>query len=256
MKQTRGEIRVGRCTYDKAGARTDPSFPGFTPIIVLTKSSAYGALGPYELKDEKGEIMENHWQKCKVYATIPASKQTYSRYDKTVIWDHPAETHAIFKREPEATWQVLPAYFAWREKLEKAPKAVRYPVGFNHRHRCLFSLAERSDGVIDPTPLDYIAGRKVIYAPLYERLARKCPLFAKLQVRLNAGESLCVIEVDGPHQEALDYYVEKYGVSRDFIENGTMLATPQNLSIMLNDEKFSYGHGYVLAGALLDLHVE
>lgn len=52
-------IRVGRREYRKDGSYKDPSYPGFTPILVLTKSSAYGSLGPYCLKDEKGRIMEN-----------------------------------------------------------------------------------------------------------------------------------------------------------------------------------------------------
>ena len=256
MKGEPGRVRVGRCTYDKAGKRTDPSFPGFTPIVVLTKSSEYGALGPYELWDANGRNMENLWQAVKVYSEVPASRQTYSRYDPTVIWDHPAEQHAVFKRDPEPTWCVLPAYFAWREKLSKASKAIRYPVGFKHRSKCLFAMAEREDGSIDPTPLNYIQGRKKIYAPLYERLVREKPLFGVLQKRLLAGESLLVIEVDGPHQESLDYYKRQYGVADDFIERGTMLATKQNLSIMLNDDKHSYGHGYVLSSALQDLHIE
>jgi hypothetical protein len=65
-----GQIRVGRCIYDRAGKRTDPSFDGFTPILVLTKSSAYGALGPYVLKNKKGQIMEDIYQ---------FSKESYKR---------------------------------------------------------------------------------------------------------------------------------------------------------------------------------
>jgi len=53
---------------------------------VLTKSSAYGSLGPYELRDQLGRTMEGIWQCSKVYPDVPASRQTYSRYDQTVIW--------------------------------------------------------------------------------------------------------------------------------------------------------------------------
>lgn len=28
-------IRVGRCKFNSSGNRTDPSYPGFTPILVL-----------------------------------------------------------------------------------------------------------------------------------------------------------------------------------------------------------------------------
>jgi hypothetical protein len=43
------------------------------------------------------------------------------------------------------------------------------------------------------------------------------------------GENLLIIEVDGPHQEDLQYYKDKYGVSDNFIENGTMLVTKDNI---------------------------
>jgi len=55
-------IRVGRTIYQKNGPRVDPSFDGFTNIIVLLKNtSEWGPLSPFELKDEKGRIMENVW---------------------------------------------------------------------------------------------------------------------------------------------------------------------------------------------------
>lgn len=73
-------IRVGRCIYDKNGNRTDPSYPGFTPIVVLMSShSEWGALGPYILKNEKGQIFENAYQFIRCYEKVPATKQYYSR---------------------------------------------------------------------------------------------------------------------------------------------------------------------------------
>lgn len=53
-------IRVGRRKYGKKGLYTDPTYPGFTPIIVLMKGhSEWGKLGPYELRYDGGRIMEN-----------------------------------------------------------------------------------------------------------------------------------------------------------------------------------------------------
>ncbi len=46
-------VRVGRIT-DK-----HPSYVGFIPIVIMTKSSKYGAISPYCLKNESGHIMEN-----------------------------------------------------------------------------------------------------------------------------------------------------------------------------------------------------
>lgn len=242
-----GEVRVGTRIYNN-GKHYDPTYPGFTPIIVLTKSSKYGSLGPYVLRDEKGRIFENLHQSAKVYGTVPATQQPYSRYDPRIIWDHPAEVHVI---EREEGYELQDAYYAWREKLMSCPYPVRYPVGYDHRHTCLFALDENY------TPLDYIESRKKIYFTLYVDLVKKEKQFRELQKRLYNGENLLIIEVDGPHEESLGYYMTKYGVKDNFIENNTILANKENLEIMLNDTKHPFGHGYCLAAALQDikLHV-
>lgn len=77
----------------------------------------------------------------------------------------------------------------------------------------------------------------------------------KLKKWLQEGKNLLIIEVDGPHQESLDYYKEKYNVDDDFIVNSTMLATKENLEIMLNDTKHPFGHMYCLAACLLGIEL-
>tara|TARA_R110001632_G_scaffold90880_3_gene195037 strand:- start:16168 stop:16926 length:759 start_codon:yes stop_codon:yes gene_type:complete len=248
MIKTKGEVRVGI---------KGVSFPGFSEILVLTKSSKYGAIGPYVLVDEKGRIMENIWQFSKVYEDVPKSVQRYSRYDQTIIWDHPAEKHVEVKistnedGKRKKDIKLLPSYKNWRKKGMEAEKPIRYPVGMKYRHKCLFALAETEDGKINSRPLNYIESRKVIYVPLYQRLIRNHPMFLKLKKRLNNGENLLIVEIDGPHPESLPYYKQKYEVNDDFIEKGTMLCTQENLNIMLGDEKHPYGHGYALAEELL-----
>ena len=137
-----------------------------------------------------------------------------------------------------------------------APDAIRYPVGYHYRHKCLFALADDNVGEIDFTPLNYIEARKKIYYPLYTRLVRKENQFKELKGRLDQGENLLIVEVDGPHQESLDYYKDKYMVDDNFIEKKTLLANRDNLSIMLNDPKHPFGHGYCLAAALLGFVLE
>jgi hypothetical protein len=51
-------IRVGRVYY-KNNKPQFPEYEDYTKIVVLTKSSEYGALGPYELSNNKNQIMEN-----------------------------------------------------------------------------------------------------------------------------------------------------------------------------------------------------
>lgn len=227
-------IRVGRIQ-----GNTQPSVKGFEKVVVMMKSSKYWELSPYYLKTEEGWIMENMWQFSKVYEKAPKSTQKYSRWDPTVIWDHPAETHVIDGGLTDAYWD-------WRKKGFENEYAVRYPVGFHHRKNCLYAF------VRDPSErLDYVESRKKLYVPMYIDLVRKQPKFKELQKKLRDGVNLLILEVDGPHQESIGYYRERYGVGTDFIKNGTMLATPENLEIMLNDAKYPFGHGYCLAAALL-----
>jgi hypothetical protein len=250
-------IRVGRCLYDSKGQVSYPSFEGFTEIIVMMRGhSKYSSLSPYYLKNEKGEIMENIWQFSKLYEVVPKTTQRFSRWNNKIIWEHPREIHyntevRDAKGNPEEG-QITDAYWAWRKKGFQTPDAIRYPVGFKARHNCLCALADED---LD-TPLDYIDSRKRIYVPTYIEMAKKTELFSELSRRLYEDkENLLIIEVDGPHQESLSYYQETYpdvGISDDFIQDHTMLATHQNLEIMLNDPKHPFGHGYCLAMALLN----
>lgn len=236
-------IRVGRVTWS-GNKRIEPSYPGFKKVLVLTASSPYGELGPYVLKDDQGRIMENIWQASKIYEKVPRTVCRSSRFDPTVIWDHQAETH--IKND-----EITDEYWAWREKLMFNSYAVRYPVGFDHRHKCLGAYLELEDGSINPEPLDYVTSRKLIYLPVYCKLAKEQPKFRALRKALDRGENLLILEVDGPHQEDLAYYIKTYNVDESFIEQDTILMTPENNKIMVNDTLHPYGHGYCLAVALL-----
>ena len=132
---------------------------------------------------------------------------------------------------------------------------LRYPAGFNNMKNCLYAIHEYEDGTLSGK-LDYIESRKITYLPLYCKLVKKEEQFSELKSRLENGENLLIIEVDGPHQESLKYYQEKYNVDDNFIENSTILINNRAIQIMLNDPKHPFGHGYCLAMALLDKDVE
>lgn len=159
-----GRVFVGRRLYGGGGKFLDPSMEGFTTILCLTPSSAYGALSPYSLTD------------------------------------------------PEAYESVL-------------------------------------DGYVD--------ARKQVHVPVYCQALQTHPMFRDLQARVQGGENLLIVEVDGPHYESAGYYVEKYGhkacgPGSNFVRpNGTVEATQKNMTLLLNDEKHPFGHGYCLAMALL-----
>jgi hypothetical protein len=238
-------IRVGRRIYN-GKKYTDPQYDDYIPIICMTASTAYGSLSPYVLKNDHGHIMENIWQFSKVYEKVPYTKQKYSSYDPTVIWEHPSEEHYT-------NGTITDAYLQWRKKGFENKYPVRYPVPFDYRHNCIGSIMD----VDKPVLLDYIEARKAIYLPMYCDLVKKDKKkFIKLKKMLKEGKKLLIIEVDGPHQESLDYYTKKYNTSDTFIERNTVEATKENLQILLNDRKHPFGHGYCLAVALLDLTLQ
>jgi len=255
-----GQVRVGRInTHEKYF----PSISGFTPTVVMTKSyGKYAALSPYLLRDENGYILENRRQASKIYNSIPRQSVPKSRFDKTVIWEYSAQIHTEeeekdiitagynrFQSTVENTLTILPEYWIWREKLMNNIEPVRYPAGYHNRHNCIGAIVSEEDEEL----IGYIESRKKIYIPIYLESVVKEKLFEELKNRLEKGENLLILEVDGPHQESLSYYKVKYKVTDDFIVDSTVLATEENLKILLNDTKHPYGHGYCLAMALLDI---
>jgi len=256
-----GQVRVGTMTF---APKRVPSFPGFTPIIVMTKTyGRWWPLSPYALKTKEGWIMENVWQFSKVYEKVPAV-QIKQHPQAAVSWEWPAETHV------DEAGNILPAYWAWREAGFCHHTWVRYPVGKDYAKNCMYAMPNTSlpqsfpssspqpasGGESGVVRLNYVESRKAIYGAVYIELVKQHPMFKDLQDMLERGENLLIIEVDGPHEESLGYYQQTYGVADDFIEDNTMLATEANLHIMLNDTKHPFGHGYCLAAALQNIELK
>jgi len=254
-------IRVGRCTYDHKGVKTDPTFPNFVPIVVVMKShSRWYPLSPYYLTDEKGRIMENYWQFSKIYRNVGNSEQKKSRYDKSIIWSHPAETHVVTDNGID---KITNEYKQWRNKGMHCKEPIRYPVGFYNRHNCMGAYVYKtnpdgseSDEIDTSVLLDYISSRKQIYIKKYCELVKQHPLFLELKEMMKVGINLLIVDVDGPHQESIPYYVDTYHVSPNFIQQDTVLINQENINILLNDPKHPFGHGYCLAMALMDKDIE
>lgn len=240
-------IRVGTRKYNNNYQyHDDPSYEGFTKILCLTASTPYGSLGPYVLKDDKGRIIENIYQGSKIYKSVPSVMIPYSRYDDKIVWKWKAEHHV------DDDNNILPAYWKWRNALINNKYAVHYPLGNKKNNaKCLYAIKENIDGSYE-YDIDYIGGRKKIYCPSYCDAVKVMDQFIELKEKLDDGKNLLIIEVDGPHQESLNYYKDTYDVGDDFIEDDTLLVNKKNIKIMLNDEKHAFGHGYCLACALFD----
>ncbi len=248
-----GKVRVGKCLY-KNGKRIDPEYPEFTKIVCLTKSTEYGDLGPYCLKDDKDRLMENIWQFSKIYPKISKNKEKYSRYDSRIIWEWDKDTTFI-KKDIIKEDIITEDYYIWRKKGMNSKDPIRYPVGYNNMSSCVGVLLEAEKYDIK-NALGYVESRKKLYGPLYIDLVKKQKRFNELKKRLNNGENLLICEVDVAFQDGMTYYKEKFGVDNNFIENNTMEINQKNFDIVLNDSKYRCGHGYFLAAALLDLEIK
>jgi len=231
-------LRVGRA-YKVKGKWVYSSYEGFEPIIILTKDSPYASLSPFFLKSKDGVIMENDYQSNKIYPILPAHDER-NHFSGPVIWSQQREIHVDEKG------YLTPAYFAWRKRLKELKIWNRYPVGRKNMHLCRGSYLEEENRVIG-----YIEARSKIYATLYIREVMIEKQFQELIEKLKAGKKLLILEVDRPHQESLSHYKDKYKVADDFIVGDTMIATPENINIMLNDDTQKWGHCYTCAWALL-----
>jgi hypothetical protein len=243
----RGKLRIGRTIRVGRGYRT-PKLPGYTTVAVVSWNRTWKVLSPYNLKDEKGRLMENVWQFAKLYKKVRKTTQRKSQWDKKIIWK--VEKPEIHLDDDD---KITPEYWAWRKRGMEAKDPIRYPVGYKYRHECLFAIAEGDE---KHERLDYIQARKKIYVPEYARLVKQHVMFKGLKKRLEKGENILIIDVDGPHQESVPYYQEKYNVDANFVENDSVECTEENMRILLNDPKHPYGHGYVCATALLGKDIE
>jgi hypothetical protein len=123
------------------------------------------------------------------------------------------------------------AYAEWREAVQRCPHPLRRPNGTVKKNGApLFAYAP--DG---RTRLGYLASRSESYAPTYVMLARRQDAYWKIFDELLRGESVLLIEPDGPR-------CDEYPQGRPM--------TSEVLLEARQDTRRPFGHGYVLAWAL------
>jgi hypothetical protein len=238
-----GEIAVAKYYPD----REPPSVPGFETVVIHTSAKNFGGtLSPYQLKNERGQICENWWQFSKVNKSVTEQNISVSRYHpEQIVWQHPAEFHV--KDD-----QILPQYWDWRKKGMNNWYPVRYPNGYEGRKNVLFALWPKTPDLVnsrdekDYNRLDYIEARKVIYYGEYARLAPRNAEFQKMQARMQRGRSFLIAEVDGPDPDLS--YPPYNRISRS---NPGLVMNEKTATLLMNDRKKPFGHGYTIACLLL-----
>jgi hypothetical protein len=222
----RGKVAVAKYYYQN---RIVPQVKGYTSVLIHSSDKGIGGpLSPFHLKNEKGQLMENVWQFSKLYERVEAQNGK--------DWSHPAEVHVDEKGgEPNE------AYARWREKGMNHNRAVRYPNGYKGRTKCICSISE--DG---KQRLNYIQARKAIYCDFYVKHGLKHPSFLALKERLEKGENLLIVEVDGP-----DYNLTYEPYNRISKESPGLEMDEATVKMLLHDTRKPFGHGYVIAALLL-----
>lgn len=253
-----GKIRVGRLEYRYGSIIYEPYYEEYLPIKIMIKNDPkngeYGAISPFNVRVPVNGyplevIHENYWQFLKVYEKTPPIKQYFSKYDNRIRWEYD-ECIQINNNNVTAEW------YKWKDKGFNSQNWIRYPVGTKpeERAKCKYSLTLNDDGTVNESNKQtYISSRKVTYVTKYVENVIKYKEFLQLKKILLSGQNILIIEVDGPHQESLPYYIEKYGVNKNFIINNTVEVTVKNMKILLNDEKHAFGHGYCAAMELLEI---
>lgn len=238
IRLTRGLIKVAKYYPGKSEAKSH----GFKNVLIHTT----GDLSPYVLQNERGQLLENVWQFSKLYARVSAQRIPASRWKPDcIIWEHPEETHLSEEGIPTLR------YWLWRKKGMNNKYAVRYPNGYNGRHKCVCSIIV-PDGESDPVPykparLDYIEARKRIYCAEYARLAPHTTQFKELKFLLECGVNLQLLEVDGPDPELTFPPYDR--ISKD--DPGLLIEGEEIIKMLLNDSRKPFGHGYTIAALLL-----
>ena len=235
--------------------RPIPRMVGYQTILIHTSANGLGGcLSPYQLKNEFGHFLENIWQFSKLYERVGPQRTSKNRFHPDeLIWEHPDELH--MKRSEEDL--VTEEYWNWRKKGMENFYPIRWPNGYHGAKLCVCAIVTekwlKSPDSVDPSHespfvrLSYVEARKKIYCAEYVRLCPKQADFQKMKSMVQKGRNILIAEIDGPpiNQSYHGYPYNK--VSR--VSPGLVL-DEQVIRFLVEDERFPFGHGYVI-GALL-----
>lgn len=87
--------------------------------------------------------------------------------------------------------------------------------------------------------LNYVESRKLVYAPDYHSKIVNGPGIRRLKGMLEAGYSIAIMDFDGPRNDDGSPTVEK--------------VTVEMLKDKIADERFPFGHGYIVAATALGI---
>ena len=122
-------------------------------------------------------------------------------------------------------------FFAYRKKGFALTKGKRrpFPVKTHGYPTCAY---------YNNKSYNYLDSRKEIYVPIYRKLIEKLPIIKELRKLLKEGKNIMIIDGDGPPKK-------KYPEGLEM--------TQENWNKMIDNPKYPFGHGYVVASIISGL---
>ncbi len=145
-------------------------------------------------------------------------------------------------------WKGLPETAA-REFFKKAAKPKRrYPKGTSVSHSRW--RIPNLDG-----KMNYVESRKKVYVPFYHAYMENCASIKSLKACVERGDDVVVYDFDGPrlNKGETDF------MGRTATEDKDVACMQVSLELLvdkINDEKYPFGHGYVVAALLAGIPYE
>jgi hypothetical protein len=125
------------------------------------------------------------------------------------------------------------------EKTMKFWKGIKEPKRRFPGSKGMRVLYATWDGV---EHMDYVTSRKKVYVPLYHEYMKDHEMTGAWKLRVSRGQDVVVYDFDGPRTEEGD--VSCHLVTEEFFLN------------KINDTRFPFGHGYVVAAHLAGISLE
>lgn len=219
-----GKIRIGqlRCRFEKG---KNASFPGYKNINVTS-----GSMNKLYTKDGRqttGRELSPFFLGPIVDKITGKSSKTFEnfwQYGK--VW--PSLGHA---KKKDGKWQVTKKWEIFRDKGYADPVAHRRPVEVKKE--------KPSFAVYENTMMDYITSRKRVYIPYYCQAVKNTIAIEALVEMVKSGQNIMILDFDGPPRKDRE-------TGKDLWPDGLEI-NKENIIKMVNNPKFAFGHGYVVA---------
>lgn len=233
-----------------------PRVPGYMNLSIWSRGAVPWkdlsplTLGPVIYHEEdvekRAENFECFWQGLKTYAHVAAQSPTPSNGQ----WSWPSEHHIDDKittvkelKEKNNLPNPNAAWTRWRDALMKHPRGVRRP---NGRHVPLYHFFQGEQ-------LGLVEARKRIYIPYLQALYRAHPVYQKIMHMVQQGQSIILLEPDGP---SFELYPDGMEVDLNLLyhlQHVTKLSDfPGGDSSKTPNKYVPYGHGMCCALTLLE----